>query len=101
MTPTEMFIGATRSAVRALPVYNAGLSADSVRAQYGLAGVRIGYGVASDARLVELMSRIRTPFGINHLAQCAALAALADGAHVEASVALAHERRAAAAKEAH
>lgn len=53
---------------------------------YGLAGVRIGYGIASDARLVDLMSRIRTPFGINHLAQCAALAALADSAHVDASV---------------
>ncbi|MDR3098808.1 MAG: histidinol-phosphate transaminase [Paraburkholderia sp.] len=54
---------------------------------YGLAGVRIGYGAASDARLVGLMERIRTPFGINHLAQCAALAALADSAHMEASVA--------------
>ncbi|MFX1676167.1 aminotransferase class I/II-fold pyridoxal phosphate-dependent enzyme [Paraburkholderia sp. A2WS-5] len=54
---------------------------------YGLAGMRIGYGVASDARLVDLMNRIRTPFGINHLAQCAALAALADSAHVDASVA--------------
>ncbi|KXU82539.1 histidinol-phosphate aminotransferase [Paraburkholderia monticola] len=53
---------------------------------YGLAGLRIGYGLASDARLTDLMNRVRTPFNINHLAQCAALAALADTAHVEASV---------------
>ncbi|MCA8022647.1 aminotransferase class I/II-fold pyridoxal phosphate-dependent enzyme [Burkholderia metallica] len=53
---------------------------------YGLAGMRIGYGVASDARLVHLLNRVRTPFNINHLAQCAAVAALSDVEHVAISV---------------
>jgi histidinol-phosphate aminotransferase len=49
---------------------------------YGLAGLRIGYAVASDARLADLMNRVRTPFNINRLAQCAALAAWSDTAYV-------------------
>jgi histidinol-phosphate aminotransferase len=53
---------------------------------YGLAGLRIGYGIASDSRLANLMNRVRTPFNINHLAQCAAVAALSDLKHVAASV---------------
>jgi histidinol-phosphate aminotransferase len=53
---------------------------------YGLAGLRIGYGIASDARLVHLMNRVRTPFNINRLAQCAALAAWSDTAYVADSV---------------
>jgi histidinol-phosphate aminotransferase len=43
---------------------------------YGLAGLRVGYGIASDARLVDLMDRIRSPFNVNRLAQAAALTAL-------------------------
>jgi histidinol-phosphate aminotransferase len=43
---------------------------------YGLAGMRVGYGLASDARLVDLMDRIRSPFNVNRLAQAAAIAAL-------------------------
>jgi len=53
---------------------------------YGLAGLRIGYGIASDSRLADLMNRVRTPFNINHLAQCAAVAAWADVKHVASSV---------------
>jgi histidinol-phosphate aminotransferase len=53
---------------------------------YGLAGLRIGYGIASDARLADLMNRVRTPFNINRPAQCAALAAWSDTAYVAASV---------------
>ncbi|MBJ9967424.1 histidinol-phosphate transaminase [Burkholderia seminalis] len=53
---------------------------------YGLAGMRIGYGIASDTRLAELLNRVRTPFNINHLAQCAAVAALSDVGHVATSV---------------
>ncbi|MEN2472137.1 histidinol-phosphate transaminase [Burkholderia sp. GS2Y] len=53
---------------------------------YGLAGMRIGYGIASDTRLAELLNRVRTPFNINHLAQCAAVAALSDVEHVATGV---------------
>jgi len=48
---------------------------------YGLAGLRIGYGIA-DAELVSALEKIRQPFNINLLAQTAALAALDDDGHV-------------------
>jgi len=54
---------------------------------YGLAGLRIGYGLASD-ELVDLMNRVRQPFNTGTLAQAAALAALGDEEHVKKSVAL-------------
>jgi len=44
---------------------------------YGLAGLRIGYGVA-DAELIDLLNRIREPFNVNSLAQVAAIAVLRD-----------------------
>lgn len=49
---------------------------------YGLAGIRIGYGIAP-APLVEALDRVRQPFNVNALAQRAALAALDDTAHLE------------------
>lgn len=50
---------------------------------YGLAGLRIGYGLASSKDLIDLMDRIRAPFNVNRLAQIAAVAALGDMAYVE------------------
>ncbi len=49
---------------------------------FGLAGLRIGYGIGS-TEMVELLNRVRQPFNINTLAQKAALAALDDAAHLE------------------
>ena len=51
---------------------------------YGLAGLRIGYGIGP-AELVMALERIRQPFNVNALAQVAALAALDDDEHVERS----------------
>ena len=48
---------------------------------YGLAGLRIGYGIAAP-ELVSALEKIRQPFNANLLAQTAALAALDDDAHV-------------------
>lgn len=48
---------------------------------YGLAGLRIGYGIA-DAGLVSALEKVRQPFNINLLAQTAAIAALDDEGHV-------------------
>ena len=48
---------------------------------YGLAGLRIGYGVGNP-ELVAALEKIRQPFNINLLAQTAALAALDDVEHV-------------------
>ena len=55
---------------------------------HGLAGLRVGYGMASGAELVGALDRVRTPFPVNVAAQAAALAALADRAHLERVVAL-------------
>jgi histidinol-phosphate aminotransferase len=49
---------------------------------YGLAGLRVGYGVTR-ADIVEALHRIRQPFNVNALAQVAARAALDDDEHVE------------------
>jgi len=52
---------------------------------YGLAGLRIGYGIgASD--VIALMQRVRQPFNVNAPAQWAALAALEDADHVQRSL---------------
>jgi histidinol-phosphate aminotransferase len=48
---------------------------------YGLAGLRIGYGIAS-AELASALEKIRQPFNANLISQVAALAALDDDAHV-------------------
>ena len=45
---------------------------------YGLAGLRVGYAVASDPALISLTDRVRGPFNVNRLAQVAAIAALED-----------------------
>ena len=52
---------------------------------YGLAGLRVGYGVGA-AKLVELLNRGRQPFNVNAVAQAAAVAALDDAAHVRQAV---------------
>jgi histidinol-phosphate aminotransferase len=52
---------------------------------FGLAGLRIGYGVAQP-ELTDLLNRVRQPFNCNSLAQAAAVAALADEAFVARSV---------------
>ncbi len=49
---------------------------------YGLAGLRIGYGIM-DAELASYLERARHPFNVNRLAEVAALAALDDFEHVE------------------
>ncbi|MEW6530728.1 MAG: histidinol-phosphate transaminase [Thermodesulfobacteriota bacterium] len=51
---------------------------------YGLAGLRVGYGLA-EPWLVELLNRVRPPFNVNSLAQSAALAALGDTEHLAES----------------
>ncbi len=59
---------------------------------YGLAGLRIGYGVARP-EVAEVMNRMREPFNVNSLALAAAKAALGDVAHVERSVRVNDEGR--------
>jgi histidinol-phosphate aminotransferase len=49
---------------------------------WGLAGLRIGYGIVSGSALSTYLDRVRTPFNTNGAAQAAALAALDDTDYV-------------------
>jgi histidinol-phosphate aminotransferase len=51
---------------------------------YGLAGLRVGFGLAQP-ELTDLLNRIRQPFNVNSMAQAAAIAALDDEAFLERS----------------
>ncbi|NLG83337.1 MAG: aminotransferase class I/II-fold pyridoxal phosphate-dependent enzyme, partial [Firmicutes bacterium] len=51
---------------------------------YGLAGLRVGYGIGPRG-LISLLYRVKEPFNVNLLAQKAALAALGDEEHLQRS----------------
>ena len=57
---------------------------------YGLAGLRIGYGVMS-AEISSLLNRVRQPFNTNLLAQAGAVAALDDDSFLKKTIDLVHE----------
>ena len=59
---------------------------------YGLAGLRLGYGVAR-AELVGFLDRVRAPFNTSLVAQAAGVAALDDLEHVARSRALVRSER--------
>ncbi len=59
---------------------------------YGLAGLRLGYGLARPD-VVEYVDRVRAPFNVNVVAQAAGVAALSDVEHVERTRALVREER--------
>ncbi len=52
---------------------------------YGLAGLRIGYAVASK-EITDLLNRVRQPFNVGQVAQTAAIAALEDPDHISRSL---------------
>ncbi len=54
---------------------------------YGLAGLRVGYGLSHPA-VADLLNRVRQPFNVDALAQAAALAALDDPEFIRRSVAV-------------
>jgi len=54
---------------------------------YGLAGLRIGYGFASEM-MIDGMNLVRQPFNANYLAQVGALSALDDAEFVEKTLTL-------------
>jgi histidinol-phosphate aminotransferase len=54
---------------------------------FGLAGLRIGYGLAQ-RELTDLLNRVRQPFNVSTVAQAAAVAALADDDFLARSYAL-------------
>lgn len=52
---------------------------------YGLAGVRVGYGISSP-EIADFLNRVRQPFNVNSVALAAAAAALADSAHLARAI---------------
>jgi len=54
---------------------------------YGLASLRVGYGVSQPA-LADVLNRVRQPFNVNGLALAAAVAALGDADHLADSIAV-------------
>jgi len=52
---------------------------------YGLAGIRVGYGIGA-TELVSLVNRVKPTFGVSLVAQAAGLAALADTAFIQATL---------------
>src|ERR1700681_4347292 len=52
---------------------------------YGLAGLRVGYGIG-DTPVLEAMNKLRTPFNLTGVSQAAAIAALDDAEHVSRSI---------------
>ena len=54
---------------------------------YGLAGLRVGFGLARPA-IIDLLNRVRQPFNVSSLALTAAVAALDDAAFLERTRAL-------------
>ncbi len=54
---------------------------------YGLAGLRIGYGIMP-AAVADYVHRVRQPFNVNQLAQVGALAALDDDEHHQKTLTL-------------
>lgn len=54
---------------------------------YGLAGLRVGFGIAQPV-VTDLLNRIRQPFNVNSMAQAAAIAALNDKVFLQKSAEL-------------
>ena len=52
---------------------------------YGLAGLRVGYGIAKPG-IIKYLKLVRLPFSVNRLAQMAASVSLADTQHVAKSI---------------
>jgi histidinol-phosphate aminotransferase len=65
--------------------YNNILTLRTFSKVYGLAGLRIGYGIGHPTLVAE-MNKLRTPFNVTSVGQAAALAALDDDDHVRRSV---------------
>ncbi len=57
---------------------------------YGLAGIRVGYGVMPP-RMAGLLHRVRQPFNVSSLGQAAALAALDDDRFLQDTLRTVHE----------
>ena len=80
-----MLVGDYPVGLERLPRYPNLLITRTFSKAYGLAGLRLGYGIANP-ELIALLERLRLPFNVNSLVQVAAVAALADTQHLQDTV---------------
>jgi len=64
----------------------------SLTKSFGLAGLRIGYGLGS-SKMITVLQRIKIPWNVNGLAQNVAIKALSDKSHLEKTRKLISEER--------
>jgi len=74
-------------AISWLPQFPNLLISRTLSKAYGLAGLRIGFGLCH-ADIADMMNRVRQPFNVNNVAQAAAIASLQDDDFVARSYAL-------------
>jgi histidinol-phosphate aminotransferase len=89
-----------RSALRLVDTYPNLVVTRTFSKAYALAGLRVGYAIAH-ASVIEVLERLRESFNVNNVALAAALAALADREHLDASLRANAEQRALLAAELH
>lgn len=74
-------------AIKWLPEFRNLIISRTFSKAYGLAGLRIGFGLCHPD-VADMMNRVRQPFNVNSIGQAAAIASLADEDFVERSYAL-------------
>jgi histidinol-phosphate aminotransferase len=74
-------------AIKWLPEFSNLVISRTLSKAYGLAGLRIGFGLCH-ADVADMMNRVRQPFNVNSIAQAAAVASLADDDFVARTYAL-------------
>ena len=83
----EAYIEFLDDAVDLIPLLRRGLKPNLLLMRtfskiYGLAGLRIGYGIGQP-ELIAALEKVRQPFNVNAVAQAGALAALDDSEHIQ------------------
>lgn len=77
-----------------LPNYDNLLILDAFTKLYGMAGIRLGYCMTGNPRLVETMRNAGQPWAVSSLAQASGLAALREDTYVKAARSLVKTERA-------
>lgn len=72
----------TKDSIELVKKYPNVLAMRTLSKAYGLAGIRVGYTIASK-EIIENLNKVRGPFNVNSLAQVAAIAALEDDEFIE------------------
>jgi len=83
--PPSLAVGSADNSIAWLKKYPNLLITRTFSKAYGLAGLRIGYGLSSP-QLADILNRVRQPFNNNMLALAAAEAALTDVEHLQNTI---------------